>query len=174
VATDNPALAADLSAVECDPPERVFEEEAILDAGGRRIVLRYLGRAHTDNDIVALVPDAGVLFAGDVLENGAPPWFGDGFPLDWPETASRLHELVTGVVVPGHGDPSDRRFVEDQLEAVTAVAELGRRVRRAELTLEAAVAAGPFESFAQGASREPIERALAQLRGELDVPPDRG
>jgi glyoxylase-like metal-dependent hydrolase (beta-lactamase superfamily II) len=165
MAAEMPELAAELPEVEVDPPERTFEETAALDVGGRRVELRHLGRGHTDDDIVVLVPDAGVLFAGDLLENGAPPWFGDGYPLDWPETASRLLELVRGPVVPGHGDVGDRRFVEDQLAAFLAVAELGRRVHRGEQGLEDAIARGPFGPVA---SREPIERALAQLRGELD------
>jgi glyoxylase-like metal-dependent hydrolase (beta-lactamase superfamily II) len=167
-AADEPDLAADLADVVCDPPDRVFEETAVIDAGGRRIELRYLGRAHTDNDIVVLVPDAGVLAAGDILENGAPPWFGDGFPLDWPETASRLLELVRGPVVAGHGEPADQTFVEDSLVAIQAVADLGRAVHRGDRSLDDAIAGGPYERFRPGASREPIERALAQLRGELD------
>jgi hypothetical protein len=94
--------------------------------------------------------------------------FGDAYPLDWPETASRLLERVRAAVVPGHGEPTDRRFVEDSLEAFLSVASLGRAVHRGEMTLDDAVAAGPYESFKAGASREAIERALAQLRGELD------
>jgi glyoxylase-like metal-dependent hydrolase (beta-lactamase superfamily II) len=168
VASEAPAIAADLEAVVCDPPDRTFEETAIVDVAGRRIELRHLGRGHTDGDIVVLVPDCGVLFAGDLLEGGAPPWFGDGYPLDWPETASRLLELVRAAVVPGHGDVGDRAFVEDQLAGFFSVAELGRRVHRGELDLTAAVASGPYEGFRVGASREPIERAVAQLRGELD------
>ena len=165
VAARFPDWAEDLAEVVVDPPDRTFEEHAVVDTAGRRIELRYLGRGHTDDDIVALVPDAGVLFAGDLLENGAAPWFGDGYPLDWPETASRLLDLVHGAVVPGHGDVADRAFVEDQLAGFFAVAELGRRVHRGELALEDAVADGPY---GPAASREPIERALAQLRGELD------
>jgi glyoxylase-like metal-dependent hydrolase (beta-lactamase superfamily II) len=164
-AAARPDIAADLAAVIIDPPDRTFEEQAVVDVGGRRLDLRYLGRAHTDGDIVVLVTGTGVLFAGDVLENGAPPWFGDGYPLDWPETASRLLELVTGPVVPGHGDVADRSFVEDQLATFISIAELSRRVHRGELALEEAAAAGPY---GPAASREPIERALAQLRGELD------
>ncbi len=165
IAGEAPEIAADLSAVVIDPPEHTFEEMAFIDVGGRRVELRYLGRGHTDDDIVVTVPDTGVLFAGDLLENGAPPVFGDAYPLDWPETASRLLELVRGPVVPGHGDVGDRRFVEDQLGAFHAVVELGRRVHRGEIALDDALVAGPFGSRA---SREPIERALAQLRGELD------
>jgi glyoxylase-like metal-dependent hydrolase (beta-lactamase superfamily II) len=165
VSEEIPGLAEELLEVVVDPPDRTFDETAYVDLGGRRLELRDLGRGHTDNDIVVLVPDAGVLFAGDLLENGAPPWFGDGYPLDWPETASRLLDLVRGPVVPGHGDVGDRSFVEDQLAAFLAVAEAGRRVHRGEVGLADAVATGPF---GPKASREPIERAVAQLRGELD------
>lgn len=168
VAAEVPALTAEIAEVVIDPPDRVFEERAVVDVGGRRLDLRYLGRGHTDNDVVALVPDAAVLFAGDLLENGAPPWFGEGYPLDWPETASRLLELVTGSVVPGHGDVGDRRFVEDQLATFLEVARLGRAVHRGDIGLEDGVAAGPY---GPRASREPIERAVAQLRGELDADP---
>jgi glyoxylase-like metal-dependent hydrolase (beta-lactamase superfamily II) len=165
VAAQFPDWAAELAEVVIDPPDRTFEEHAVVDVTGRRVELRHLGRGHTDDDIVVLVPEAGVLFAGDLLENGAPPWFGDAYPLDWPETASRLLELVHGPVAPGHGDAAGRAFVEDQLDGFLAIAELGRRVHQGELGLDEAVTRGPF---GPAASREPIERALAQLRGELD------
>ena len=58
------------------------------------------------------VPGTDVVLAGDLLENGAVPFFGDGYPLDWPATAAALAPLVepTGIVVPGHGDHAGRRL----------------------------------------------------------------
>ena len=35
---------------------------------------------------IVRVPDTGVVFAGDLVEQGAPPGFEDSFPLDWPAT----------------------------------------------------------------------------------------
>jgi glyoxylase-like metal-dependent hydrolase (beta-lactamase superfamily II) len=167
VTRDMPALADDLAEVVLDPPDRVFTDAATLDLGGREIRLAYLGRGHTDNDIVVSIPDADVLCAGDLLENGAPPWFGDGYPLDWPATTERILAL-TGertVVSPGHGDHGGRAFVEASLVQFRAIASLATRVQAGELDVEAAVAAAPYPVEA---AREPIERALAQLRGELD------
>src|SRR6478735_167300 len=105
VASAMPDLAADLAEVVLDPPDRTFEDTATVtfDAGGRAVELRYLGRGHTDNDIVVLVPDADVMFAGDLVEADATPFFGDGFPIDWPTTVEAVVDLVTGAVVPGHG-----------------------------------------------------------------------
>ncbi|MCI0343972.1 MAG: MBL fold metallo-hydrolase [Chloroflexi bacterium] len=160
-----PDLVDDLGAVLLDPPDRTFEDMTTVDLGERAIELRHLGRGHTDNDIVILVPDAGVLFAGDLLENGATPYFGDGYPLDWPVTARALRDLVIGPVCPGHGEPADVSFVERQLAEFEANATLARRVHAGEIDLDAAVDVSPYPS---AAAREPLERALAQLRGELD------
>ena len=162
-----PELADELAEVVLDPPDRTFDESATveIEPGGRTVELRYLGRGHTDNDIVVMVPDANVLFAGDLLENDATPYFGDGFPVDWPVTAERLVELATGVVVPGHGSLGDRGFAVRQMTEFRAVAELARLVHDGRLEIDAAVLRTPYPA---DTAREPLERALAQLRGELD------
>ena len=163
-----PDLAADLAEVVLDPPDRTFDGDSAsvdFDAGGRRIELRHLGRGHTDNDVVVLVPDADVVFAGDLVENGAPPYFGDGFPIEWPATAERLVELVTGAIVPGHGDVADRAFAVRSMVELRTIAELATLVHDGTIDIEAAVLRTPYPA---DTAREPLERALAQLRGELD------
>jgi glyoxylase-like metal-dependent hydrolase (beta-lactamase superfamily II) len=168
IAQNEPSIAADLPEVVIDPPDRTFSETAYLDLGDRRIELRYLGRGHTDHDVVIGVPGTGVLFAGDLLENGAVPWFGDGYPLDWPETAYRVAELAQSVVVPGHGDHAGPAFADSQATAIATLAMLARRVHAVEMTLDEAVQQTPFPEHPAEDVRRPIERALEQLRGELD------
>ena len=72
------------------------------------------------------MPDASVLFAGDLLENAPAPAFGDSFPISWPVTGIALLALVDGVIVPGHGDPFDRGFAERQVAELDLMAELAR------------------------------------------------
>jgi glyoxylase-like metal-dependent hydrolase (beta-lactamase superfamily II) len=165
LAATKPNLAADVAEIVIDPPDRTFAEATTIEVGGRAVKLRYQGRSHTDADIVVVVPDAGVLFAGDLLEEGATPYFGDGYPIDWPATVERLLPLVTKTVVPGHGAVGDRAFVERQLEDFRLVAGIARRLQAGELDRPAALAAMPFGA---ATSVEPLDRALAQLRGELD------
>jgi glyoxylase-like metal-dependent hydrolase (beta-lactamase superfamily II) len=163
-----PDLAAELAEVVLDPPDCTFEgDEATLDfdAGGRAVDLRYLGRGHTDNDIVVVVPDADVIFAGDLVENGAPPFFGDGYPMEWPSTVERLVDLVTGAVVPGHGDVSDRGFAVRSMVEIRTIAELATLVHEGTLGMDDAVLRTRYPA---DTAREPLERAVAQLRGELD------
>jgi glyoxylase-like metal-dependent hydrolase (beta-lactamase superfamily II) len=162
-----PEIAADLADVVLDPPDRLFDEAASVpfDAGGRLVELRYLGRGHTDNDIVVLIPDADVLLGGDLLENDATPYFGDAWPMDWPATVEALVALVTGAVVPGHGSIGDRAFAVRQMTEFRTVAELAGLVHQGTIGLDDAVLRTPYPA---DAAREPLTRALAQLRGELD------
>jgi glyoxylase-like metal-dependent hydrolase (beta-lactamase superfamily II) len=168
VAKDEPSLAADLADVVIDPPDSVFEGAITIEVGGRSVDLAYLGRGHTDHDAVVSIADADVVFAGDLIEGGAVPYYNDGYPLDWPATALALAELVTGTVVPGHGDHAGRAFAIEQAAAIGAIATLGRQVHAGELTIDDAIQLTPFPQLPPDDIRAPIERALAQLRGELD------
>ena len=94
----------------------------MIDIGGRSVRLEWLGLGHTDSDVVVSVVDAAVLFAGDLLEQGAPPQFGDGYPLAWQDTAAALRARVRGTTVPGHGDVMDKDAVATQVEELAAVA----------------------------------------------------
>ncbi len=162
-----PDVAADLASVELDPPTRVFTTAASVVVGGREVLLDYLGRGHTDNDIVVRVPDADVLCAGDLLENGATPYFGDGYPLDWPATAFALAKLAgpATVVVPGHGDHARREFADSQAAGFRDLVALARLVHAGDVPLADAPALAPYPA---ADAMEPLRRALAQLRGELD------
>jgi glyoxylase-like metal-dependent hydrolase (beta-lactamase superfamily II) len=107
-----------------DVPDRLVDDLAVLDVGGREVALHVLGRGHTDHDLVVEVETAGdgsVVFAGDLVEEGAPPAFEDAFPAEWPATLGRLHALARGPVVPGHGAVVDADFVGAQREALLAV-----------------------------------------------------
>lgn len=143
------------------PPAFTVKDEATVTFGTRTIEMRHLGRGHTDNDLVIGIRDAGVVFAGDLIENGAPPSFGDAYPLEWPATVARLEELIDGVVVPGHGAPTDRAFVAAQRADLAEVADLARDRHAAGMTADlAASAGGPFP---HATLREAFGRAWRHL-----------
>lgn len=148
-------------AVELTPPTELFEESATLDLGDRQVELRYLGRGHTDNDVIIRVPDASVLFAGDLLENAAAPGFGDSFPIAWVDTGRALLDLVDGTVMPGHGDPFGRAFAERQVAELTTLAELARDAASGAIGLDEAIRRSPFPP-------EPTGNALERARLELE------
>ena len=106
------------------------------------------------------MPDASVLFAGDLLENAPAPGFGDSFPIAWADTGIALVDLVEGAVVPGHGDPFDREFAARQVAELGLLAELAREAASGAIGLDEAVRRSPFPADATG---EALERARLEL-----------
>jgi glyoxylase-like metal-dependent hydrolase (beta-lactamase superfamily II) len=141
---DDHLTAEALAATEPPLPDHSVDPSRSLDLGARVVTLRHLGRGHTDHDVVVHVPDAAIVFAGDLVEEGAPPDVGDDAVVgEWPGTLDALLALRPAVVVPGHGEPVDRAFVAVQ------------RAELAELAvLHAAVAAGRIDA-ATAARRSP-------------------
>jgi glyoxylase-like metal-dependent hydrolase (beta-lactamase superfamily II) len=126
-------------------PAEVLTAPVELDLGGRTVLLWHPGRGHTAGDVVAEVPDARVIFAGDLVEQGAPPAIGaDAYPLDWPSTVYAVLARSPEVVVPGHGEPVDPAFVASQRDELAVVASLVRAVRAGELTVDQALARSPY------------------------------
>lgn len=125
------------------PPDRTFSDSVSL-AIGRAVHLTYHGLAHTDADIVVRTPGSGVAFFGDMIEESAPPNFGDSYPLLWHETLESAMTDMPAVAVPGHGDVVDGDFVRTQLEELREVSRLADAMIAGELDMEAASSRGPF------------------------------
>ena len=102
----------------CPPTRRSPPRWRSTSATGM-VELVHPGRGHTGGDLVVRVPDADVLLAGDLVEessrNACPGFGGDCYPMEWPLSLDIVLGLLTSasVVVPGHGAPVDRDFVED-------------------------------------------------------------
>jgi glyoxylase-like metal-dependent hydrolase (beta-lactamase superfamily II) len=101
------------------------------------VEIAHLGSGHTEGDLVVVVPDADLLFVGDLVESsptpdtGAPWWGPDSVPHAWGATLDGVIGLMTGTTraVPGHGDVVDREFVFGTRGRVAAVSgELTRLV----------------------------------------------
>jgi glyoxylase-like metal-dependent hydrolase (beta-lactamase superfamily II) len=172
-----PAFAEALDEVVITLPDHLVDDSVVLDLGDRSVELRHFGRAHTDNDLVVVVPDAGVVFAGDIVEESAPPAFGDdSFPLEWPETLHTLERWLAAqsggdrVVVPGHGAPVDLAFVSRQRGDLTALAERLSGLHTAGVSVDDALRLDDWP-FPTGALGDAVARAYAQLNGAPLGPP---
>jgi glyoxylase-like metal-dependent hydrolase (beta-lactamase superfamily II) len=104
------SVARRLDGVVLVAPDVVYDETYDLDLGGRVVELRATGRAHSRGDQVVRVPDADVLFTGDLVEAGQFaifPWFPphdtDVSGLRWLAVMRGLAARAPRVVVPGHG-----------------------------------------------------------------------
>ena len=156
----------DVLATEVVLPDHTFSSARVLDLGERLVELVHPGRGHTGGDLVVRVPDADVLLAGDLVEESAPPSYNDdAHPMDWPLSLDVVLGLLTpaSVVVPGHGAPVDRGFVEDQRNEIGIVAETIRDLAGRGVPLDQALDAAEWPW-----PRERLARAVA--RGYEQLP----
>lgn len=87
---------------------------AARDLGGLHVEIGHFGPGHTGGDLAVLVPEARVLFAGDLVEQGDPPQVDETTSMrNWPRVMESLLTLCKPdtIVVPGHGDSVDAHFI---------------------------------------------------------------
>lgn len=118
---------------------------------------------HTPGDLMLLIEDCDVLFAGDLCFFGVTPLAFQGDPRQWADTLEAVAELGD-VIVPGHGpvgDGDDVRVLRDYLRACV-VADGDVR----------AIPPGPWDDWLER-DRDAInvERASLLAAGEDVMPP---
>ena len=68
-----------------------------------------MGPAHTAGDVLVEVPDAAVVFTGDILFDGGHPIVWAGPVANWVAACERILAMDVDTVVPGHGPSPTRR-----------------------------------------------------------------
>lgn len=85
-------------------PTLAFDGEMSVFLGKREVRLMQLGAGHTSGDIVAWVPDAQVMFTGDLVEYHSACYCGDAYLREWPATLNEIREFNPKAIAPGRGD----------------------------------------------------------------------
>lgn len=96
-------------------PDHYVDGEASFTLGGMTFRLVHAGPAHTPEDMMMLVEEEGVLFAGDVIFAGRIPYVGDADISSWLAAIDRLSAFHPKVLVSGHGDYSTDAAADLQL-----------------------------------------------------------
>jgi cyclase len=119
---------------------------------------------HTDGDVMVLVADADVLFAGDICFFGVTPLAFQGNPAIWADVLDVVGELAD-TIVPGHGPIGTR----------TEILELQEYLRHCVAVARgdaAAIPPGPWDTWPERDPRDAIniERAALLARGQDAIP----
>lgn len=140
---------------EVQSPARLTERIEAIPANG-----------HTAGDLMVLVEDADVLFAGDLCFFGVTPLAFQGDPATWADVLEAIADLAS-VVVPGHGP----------LGGAAEVADLQAYLRACVRTAASGgtgMPPGPWDAWSER-QRDPVnlERAamLASGAGWAEIPP---
>jgi glyoxylase-like metal-dependent hydrolase (beta-lactamase superfamily II) len=96
-------------------PDRTIREQTVIESGGVRLVLNYLGKSHSDADLTVLVEPDQVFITGDVIFEGRIPFVGDSDSKAWLETLDWMAKTQgISALIPGHGG-----LARDPLKAIT-------------------------------------------------------
>lgn len=109
------------------PPTVMTVAERLMFVGGaRRVEIYWLGPAHTKGDLIVLLPQDKILFAGDIALNRRLPYMQsqDVDPRNWEQVLPRLAAAPVEKMVPGHGEIGPRTGIADTLAYVRRVNEL--------------------------------------------------
>lgn len=117
-------------------PDLVTDKDLVIWLGSRKVVVQTV-LGHTGGDLTIFVPDAKVLFCGDLLWRKIPPNLIDGSVREWAATDNDFIHMsdAAGIrYVPGHGDVADledvrsfRRYLLDLRRLVSEGRKSGFR-----------------------------------------------
>ena len=125
--------------IEIVPPDVTFTDRLTLYAGELEVQLMYVGPAHTTNDVVAWIPERGVLFAGDLVFNGGTPFCMMGSIAGCLEAIDTVRGLGAATVVSGHGGVAGPEVFDVNAAYLRWIQETARSALAAGLSpLEAA------------------------------------
>jgi cyclase len=98
-------------------PTEVFEDRRELEIGGVKLGIIHAG-GHTPGSSIVWLPDARVLFAGDLIFEGRYPFLATASVPDLMNALRRLPDFGARVIVPGHGVLCGYEQVLGQLEYI--------------------------------------------------------
>jgi len=96
-------------------PDVVTDKDLTVWLGSRKVVVRTV-LGHTGGDLTIFVPDAKVLFCGDMLWRKVPPNLIDGSVSEWAESDATFANMPGAAqirYIPGHGDVADMKDVRE-------------------------------------------------------------
>ena len=154
-------------------PTESFEGRHELRIGDRAVHLIELGPAHTHGDTIAHVPDAGVVFTGDLLFIEGTPIMWAGPVANWLAACEEIIKLGARVLVPGHGPVTDESGVRDVQRYLTYVRDEARQRFGAGMDEDAAADDIDIGDFRDWGDPERLAANVANLYREFDpeLPP---
>jgi len=149
-------------------PTESFEGRHELRVGDRDIHLIQLGPAHTRGDAIAHVPDASVVFTGDILFIEGTPIMWAGPVANWLAACDRIIELGARVIIPGHGPVTDESGVRDVQRYLRYVRDEAKARFEAGMDETAAADDIDISDFRDWGDPERIATNVATIYRELD------
>ena len=99
------------------PPDIAVGDRYDIVLGGVKVELRYVGRNHSDNSLVMLVPKDKILFAVDFIPIESVQFrdMPDSYLPDWNQSLDRVLAMNWERLIPGHPNAGGRLGTKDDV-----------------------------------------------------------
>ena len=153
----------DFAGITLTKPTRTFNGELDLRVGDKVVKLIEVGPAHTKGDTLVLLPDDRIVFTGDILFNEGTPIAWAGPVQNWIDACDRILAMDVDVVVPGHGNVTDKTAVRAMRDYLRYVQDEAFKRFQAGMPATEAAFDIPLGAYADWSDAERIVVTVAAL-----------
>jgi cyclase len=127
----------ELDGLEVVIPNKTFDGSMQIDLGNRKVVLTDPGKANSPHAVTFYIPDAQILFTGDILVQTPLPYVGMSWPVSWVNVLKRMESIPIKAMVPGHGPvQTDHTYTMQLRQFLEAVLSKTEAMIRQGMTLD--------------------------------------
>ena len=166
-----PDLVAETEGIGLRLPDVTFEGSLTLYLGDREVRLEHLGRGHTIGDIIVLLPNEGIMYAGDLAFHRVTPLALEGHIEDWLAVCYRIKDRNPTTVVPGHGPVGDLKEFSKMSAYLATIRQQAKAAfddQKSEEEATSAIELGEYASWTEperlGAN---VHRLFLEFREEI-------
>jgi glyoxylase-like metal-dependent hydrolase (beta-lactamase superfamily II) len=176
--TQTEQYLAELQAMPMTLPTLTLDRSLVLHGRTRTVQILWLGKAHTDGDVVVYLPRERFVATGDMLHQWTP-FMADSYPSDWVKTLTMLEQLDFEYAVGGHGDVMRgkthlgnwKRYFQDLMRETTEAYATGASIELAVARVSATLVprhAGYMPSSFRGDIVGNIQKAYRVVSGQVN------
>jgi cyclase len=121
------AYVQTMSRLSINAPSVTLDDAVRIQDGQQEVRILYLGKGHTDGDVVVYLPAAKIAFVGDLFFNEAIPNVQDASIVPWMKTLAEVLKLDADQFVPGHGAIGSRKDVQNFLAYLETLQSLVKK-----------------------------------------------
>jgi cyclase len=149
-------------------PTKTFDTRLDVTVGDKVVELIEVGPAHTEGDVIAHVPDDGVIYTGDILFIEGTPLMWAGPVANWIAACDLIIELNADQIVPGHGPITDANGVSRVRDYLAYIESEARERHAAGMSAADAAADIALGEFGAWIDRERIAINVDTIYRELE------
>lgn len=98
------------------PPQNSFTDSLFLRVENEKVIVRFFGEGHTNDNVVGYFPSENILFGGCLIKelNASKGYLGDANISAWSSTVTKIKKTYPNlkIIIPGHGEYGNEKLLD--------------------------------------------------------------